>query len=127
MASLKFELGEFPQGYFLAWEVATQCYNMVNVSLEAGDMVYFSADKNNRNCNLQQISQSSRDHTVNATPVLTITVNESSQLKQSFTSGAVTDQKGKKVGYIYSFCIEDSTDDEYNDVYINIAGWAKKA
>jgi hypothetical protein len=126
MASLTFELGEFPQGYFLAWEVTTQCYNMVNVSLKAGGQVYFSADKNNRNCNLQLISQNSRDHTVNATPVLTVTVNESTQLKQSFTSGAVTDQKARKVGYIYSFCIEDAADDDYNDVYINIVGWAKK-
>lgn len=58
--------------------------------------------------------------------VLTITVNESSQLKQSITSGAITDQKARKVGYNYSFCIEDSNDDDYNDVYVNIVGWAKK-
>jgi hypothetical protein len=126
MASLSFELGEFPQGYFLAWEVTTQCYNTASVTLQAGSTTYFKADKTNRNCPMQLIAQSSCDHTVSATPVLTVTVDESSQLKQSFTSGAITDQKARKVGYIYSFCIEDSTDDDYNDIYINIVGWARK-
>lgn len=32
----------------------------------------------------------------------------------------------KKVGYVYDFCIEDSEDDDFNDVYVNIVGWAKK-
>ena len=30
------------------------------------------------------------------------------------------------VGQIYTFCIEDSTDEDYNDFYINIAAWDKK-
>ena len=36
------------------------------------------------------------------------------------------DQRARKVGYVYDFCIEDWTDDDYNDVYVNIVGWAKK-
>lgn len=72
------------------------------------------------------ISQSNRDHDCNGTPILTITVNEAKSLQQSITSGAVNDQRARKVGYVYNFCIEDSTDDDYNDVYVNIIGWAMK-
>lgn len=126
MASLTFELEQFPKGYFLAWDVTAQCWNTVTVTLKAGNTVYFSATKTNHSTGLQLLNQSSRDHNCNETPILTITVNEATQLKQSFTSGAINDQRAKKVGYVYDFCIEDSTDDDYNDVYVNIVGWAKK-
>lgn len=125
-ASLTFELEQFPKGYFLAWSVSTQCQNTVNVTLKVGDTVYFSANKGNRSTNLQMISQANRTHDCNGTPVLTITVNEAKTLKQSITSGAINDQRARKVGYVYDFCIEDAGDDDYNDVYVNIVGWAKK-
>ncbi|MBD5111497.1 MAG: hypothetical protein HDT42_03045 [Ruminococcaceae bacterium] len=125
-ASLTFELEQFPKGYFLAWSVSTQCANTVTVTLKVGNTVYFSGSKTNHSTGLQLISQSNRTHDCNGTPILTITVNESSQLKQSVTSGAINDQRARKVGYVYDFCIEDSTDDDYNDVYVNIVGWAKK-
>ena len=125
-ASLTFELEQFPKGYFLAWSVSTQCQNTVNVTLKVGDTVYFSANKGNRSTNLQMISQANRTHDCNGTPVLTIIVNEAKTLKQSITSGAINDQRARKVGYVYDFCIEDAGDDDYNDVYVNIVGWAKK-
>ena len=125
-ASLTFELEQFPKGYFLAWSVSTQCANTVTVTLKVGNTVYFSGNKTNHSTGLQLINQSNRTHDCNGTPILTITVNESSQLKQSVTSGAINDQRARKVGYVYDFCIEDSTDDDYNDVYVNIVGWAKK-
>ena len=125
-ASLTFELEQFPKGYFLAWSVSTQCQNTVNVTLKVGDTVYFSANKGNRSTNLQMISQANRTHDCNGTPMLTITVNEAKTLKQSITSGAINDQRARKVGYVYDFCIEDAGDDDYNDVYVNIVGWAKK-
>ncbi len=125
-ASLTFELEQFPKGYFLAWSVSTQCQNTVNVTLKVGDTVYFSANKGNRSTNLQMISQANRTYDCNGTPVLTITVNEAKTLKQSITSGAINDQRARKVGYVYDFCIEDAGDDDYNDVYVNIVGWAKK-
>lgn len=125
-ASLTFELEQFPKGYFLAWSVSTQCWNTVNVTLKVGNTVYFSGSKNNHSTDLQIIHQSNRMHDCNGTAILTITVNEASTLKQSITSGAINDQRARKVGYVYDFCIEDSTDDDYNDVYVNIVGWAKK-
>lgn len=125
-ASLSFELEQFSRGYFLAWDITTQCQNTVKATLKADNKEYFNVSKTNHNTGLQLISQSSCDHNQNGTPVLTITVNEASQLKQSLTSGAITDQRARKVGYVYNICIEDQTDEDYNDVYVNIVGWAKK-
>ena len=125
-ASVSFELEQFPKGYFLAWNITTQCQNTVTVTLKVGKTVYFSSSKNDKDTALKLISQGSRNHDCDGTPVLTVTVNESTQLKQSFTSGAINDQRARKVGYVYDFCLEDWTDDDYNDVYINIVGWAKK-
>lgn len=125
-ASASFELEQFQSGYFLAWEVLTQCAYTVQVTLTANGKNYLTASKTNGSTGLQLISQNSADYNSNGPLVLTITVNESSGLKQSMTSGAVTDQKARKVGYSYSICIEDSGDDDFNDVYVNIVGWAKK-
>ncbi len=125
-ASLTFELEQFPKGYFLSWSVSTQCWNTVTVTLKVGNTTYFSVRKSGHDTNLKIISQDSRDHNCNGTPILTITVEEAKVLQQSVTSGAINDQRARKVGYVYDFCIEDSTDNDYNDVYVNIVGWAKK-
>lgn len=124
--SLSFELEQFQNGYFLVWDILTQCQNTVNVTLKVGNTVYFSCDKTNHSQSLQFIAHGSSDHNVSGTPILTITVNEASILKQSLTSGAINDQKARKVGYVYDLCIEDQNDNDYNDVYVNIVGWSKK-
>lgn len=125
-ASLTFELEQFPKGYFLSWTVSTQCWNSVTVSLKVGNVEYFCKSKNSHSTDLQVVAQGNRTHDQNSTPILTVTVNEATTLKQSITSGAINDQRARKVGYVYDFCIEDSTDNDYNDVYVNIVGWMKK-
>jgi len=125
-ASLTFELDQFQNGYFLAWEVLSQTASTGVVTLTAGSKTYFTATKSNSTSSLTLLAQDSADYNQSETLTLTITVNGATQLKQSFTSGAINDQKAKKVGYTYSFCIEDWTDDDYNDYYINIVGWARK-
>ncbi len=125
-ASLSFELQEFEKNYFLSWEVLTQCQNTVTVILKVGNSVYFECKKSNSSISLQEIASDSKLYTSTAVPILTITVNESKLLKQSTSSGAITDQRARKIGYIYNFCIEDANDDDFNDVYVNIVGWSKR-
>lgn len=124
--TLTFELEQFDKGYYLSWEILTQCMFKVEVTLKAGNTVYFSAKKDNPKVDLQKITFDSIDHTCKETPILTITVPQAKELKQSLSSNAINDQCARKVGYVYSICIEDQTDDDFNDVYINIVGWAKK-
>lgn len=125
-ASLTFELDQFHKGYFLAWEVLSQTASTGIITLKAGNKTYFTASKNNSTTGLLLLAQDSADYNQNETLTLTVTVNGATQLKQSLTSGAINDEKARKVGYTYSFCIEDWTDNDYNDYYINIVGWARK-
>lgn len=57
---------------------------------------------------------------------LDIDIPQSSEIRQSISANSITDSLARKVGQIYTFCIEDSTDEDYNDFYINIAAWDKK-
>lgn len=126
MSSVSFQLQEFSKGYFLVWDVLTQTAGTPTITLKAGNTTYFTATKNNTSGTLQLIVQGSRDYVSDSTLILTISYPGSINIKQSFTSGAINDQRARKVGYVYDFCIEDGTDDDYNDVYVNIVGWAKK-
>ncbi|MEG0895269.1 MAG: hypothetical protein RSE93_06095 [Oscillospiraceae bacterium] len=126
MAELTLELEQFEKGDFLCWEVLTQCQNTCTVTLQSGGTNYFTCNKNNSSTNLQVLAQSSSSHSSTNVPKLTISVPQASRLQQSLISGAVNDSRARKVGYSYSVCIEDSNDDDYNDVYVNIVGWKNK-
>lgn len=39
----------------------------------------------------------------------------------------ITDDNGNLVGKSFSIAMEDYTDDDYNDIYVNIVGWTQKA
>lgn len=121
-----FNLEEMKPGYFLAWTVTTQCMYTYNITLKAGNTVIFSANKLNYSPTFQLISQDIWDY-CDGNLVLTITCYDAAQeLKSSTSSGSITDTSAKTVGYVYSICIEDAGDADYNDVYINIVGWKKK-
>ena len=47
--------------------------------------------------------------------VLHVDIPASAKINQSITANNVTDSHAGKVGQVYSFCIEDSTDEDYND------------
>ncbi len=124
--STTFEFSEFKPGYFIAWNITSQCGNTGNVKITCGGKTLVSADKNTGECHLLLLAQGSADLS-NGTVVVTVTINEADiELKNSKTSGAILDNAGHKVGYVYDVCIEDGTDNDYNDIFINLVGWEKK-
>lgn len=50
---------------------------------------------------------------------------EVDEIHENINSYSVTDDKAATLGHGYNFCIEDATDKDYNDIYINLIGWAK--
>lgn len=122
-----FEFGEFKPDYFVAWNITSQCMNTGNVKIICGGKTLVSTDKSSKSTNLTLLSQGSA--TLSAgTVVVTVTINEATaELKNSKTGGVILDNTGRKVGWVYDVCIEDSTDDDYNDIYINLVGWGKRA
>lgn len=125
MAQLNFELGEFPRGYFLFWTVSTQCEKKVHVKLKSGGKTLFEANKTCSDKNLMVIKQDYGIITSDC-PELYIEVENSSSLQQSMVSGLIADDRSRRVGFVYDFCIESGNEDLFNDVYINVVGWQKK-
>lgn len=126
MAKKEFKLPEMKKGYYLFWSVCTQCMYDCSVKMEdETGCSYFSCNKFNRSTNLQVLEQNNRQLNGNVLK-LVVDVPASAEIKQSIPSGAITDSNGETVGYVYSFCIEDSTDEDYNDIYINVVGWKNK-
>ena len=126
MKTITLSLDQFPRGYYLAWTVASQCYNTINVKIIAGERVYFNKNKTNHDTKLQIFAQDSAIYQGEPNLRLVITVNEATkELQSSISSGAITNRTAKRVGYVYDFCIEDDIDEDFNDVYINIVGWER--
>ncbi|MCL2398671.1 MAG: hypothetical protein FWC91_02865 [Defluviitaleaceae bacterium] len=117
-------LTEIPSGYFLTWQYLTQAYNHSSVKLEAGEQLFFDKSKTNNVTDLQVIAHGSGVYTSKSP--LTLTIETTPKLEIEVVSGAIHDSNVNKVGYSYSFAIEDWDDNDYNDVYINIMAWAKQ-
>lgn len=128
MASVEFELDQYKKGNLIAWNISTQCWNSVRVRIYAGSKEYFQEYKPyERSGNLKVLGL---DHGViqtDDTVKIQVTVTESNSLKSNVVSGAISDKRARRVGYIYDICIEDGEDRDYNDVYINIVGWKNQA
>lgn len=127
MAKKEFKLTEFKKGYNIAWYVCTQtaAYPVTVKLFDDSGKTYFSCSKLNASTNLQVLSQD-HDDIVGCNLTLSIDIPSSKEIKQSITSSNVTDCVANKVGQVYTFCIEDWTDEDYNDVYVNVIGWLKK-
>lgn len=123
MQTKTIELGQFEKDYLIAWHVCTQCYNSAYVKLYAGSTVFFDVAKTTTSTSLQKIAMNHAFVNTTDTLYLKIDVNTPYNLKIGDVSGQFSNENGRKVGYIYNYCIEDALDNDYNDVYVNIIGW----
>lgn len=127
MASTEFELDQFVKGNLIAWNITTQCGYLPTVKLVAGNKTFFAMNKKTLDHHLQLLGHGSAVIDTTETLKLVISIPQSTKIKSSIVAGAISDKKAKKVGYIYDICIEDSDDNDYNDVYVNIVGWKNQA
>lgn len=123
--TLKYEFSEFEAGYFLAWTITSQCWNTGSVKISCGGKTLVEAKKTNNVQSLQLLAQGSGTIS-SGTVTVEVSVNTNKELKDSKTSGAILEPRGKKVGYVYDVCVEDGEDIDYNDYYINLVGWKSK-
>lgn len=56
---------------------------------------------------------------------LDITSDASPALKRSVSDFVAYDADGAKVGEGYNVCVEDWTDEDYCDIFLNIVGWSR--
>lgn len=124
--STTFQFDEFKAGYFLAWNITSQCWNTGRIQISCGGKTLVDASKSSRDTKITMLAQGS--DTISADTVkVTVTINgDAQELKNSKSGAAIMDHTGRKVGYVYDVCIEDGTDNDYNDIYINLVGWERK-
>jgi hypothetical protein len=123
-----YDVSEIKQGYFICWNVCTQCWNACSVKLtdDKGNQ-YFTYNKPfDRSGNLKFLGQGSADCRGNKLILVVTCTTDTGEIKQSINSYNITDGSAATIGHGYNLCIEDSSDEDYNDVYIDLVAWKKK-
>lgn len=124
VTSKKYFLREFKKGDYMLWSVCSQCYYTYKVVIKDDHTVYANITKDNNSTNLQKLEQEAKVYNGGTNLCVEITFDDSRvDIKESIVSGGITDAVSNTVGYIYTYCIEDGTDKDYNDAYINIIAW----
>ena len=126
MATKRLNLTEVETGNNVGWYVASQAMFTGTIKLvDEKGTVLAKADKHYR-CQLNTVLGNGNFDFYGKSLHVEIEINESSEIRQSIASNSITDSNANKVGQIYSFCIEDQGDEDYNDFYINISAWSRK-
>lgn len=119
-------LQNFKKNDYMCWHVCSQCYNLGSVVFRDDNTTYFKAEKKSHSTDVQHLAQGSAYYTGGTNLRLEISIETSSNLQTSNASDAILDSKSRNVGFVYDYCIEDSTDDDFNDIYVNVVAWKKK-
>lgn len=123
----RYDVSEIKKGYFICWSVCTQCWNACKVELKDECKTYFSYTKGfERNGQLKMLGQGSADCAGSKLELIVTCDTDTGEIRQSINSYNVTDGKAATIGHGYNLCIEDSTDEDYNDVYVDLIGWKNK-
>jgi hypothetical protein len=126
MASISYPVNFVEKNDYMCWHVCSQCYNLGTVVLRDDSTQYFTAEKTSTSTDLQHIAKGGDFYKGGSNLRFEINIPASKNITASVSRDGITDGKGANVGALNTFCVEDSTDQDYNDLYINIAAWHKK-
>ncbi|WP_347489868.1 hypothetical protein ABDB91_01560 [Desulfoscipio sp. XC116] len=111
---------------YMCWHICSQCLNTGKIVLRDDSTVYLMVEKNTKSTSIQHLSQGADTYRGGANLRFEITVDTTAELRTSNAGDAILDSSGRNVGFIYNYCVEDSTDNDFNDFYLNIAAWRNK-
>ena len=112
------------KGYYISWFVTTQASNNVTVTLADSEKTYFSESKQTTEI---APALASGDAVVEGYELtLSIEVENAETLSGSPHSNDILTDSGNLAGKEYTLCLEDYTDNDYNDIAISIIGWKSK-
>lgn len=132
MANKTFYCEEIKAGTYMYWNICAQACNDFTITIkdEITGKNYFSGSKPvTQSGSMVNIGGSGADNfatVVGDNLIIEVSSERSSEIKSSINAYGVNDASGKTVGKGYNICIEDSSDDDYNDLYISIIAWAKQ-
>lgn len=126
MATKRFNLTEVETGNNIGWYVASQAmFTGVIKFIDEKGTVLAKAEKTSKSQSYKVLGNGNFDFNGKSLHI-EIEIYESNEIRQSIASNSITDSNANKVGQIYSFCIEDQGDEDYNDFYINVSAWSRK-
>lgn len=112
------------KGYYISWFVTTQAANLVTVTLADSAKTYFSESKQSTEIAPALASGEAIVDGDNLT--LSIEVADAEALLGNPHSNDILTDSGNLAGKEYTLCLEDYTDNDYNDIAISIIGWKSK-
>ena len=124
MADSKYLLNGIKAGDIMCWDVLTQCQNTLKVTLRDSKKVYFEYDKHSTDTKCSVLGQNNAV-AVEDDPCLYVDIPNSHGIKECSYSQAIV-AEGVDAGKVFSICIEDYIDNDYNALYINVCSWHKK-
>jgi len=124
--SLTVQVKSFPAGWFVVWNVTSQCYYTGRVEIKSGGRVLQTIEKNNHDMSFQSLGDG---HAINPSTdmEIVITFNEATnEIDERHQPTLVLNKRGETVGIMMGMCVEDGGDQDYNDFYISMAAWEKE-
>lgn len=120
MASREFEIA-FPSGYFMSWSVTTQAGNNMTVKLFDNESVYL--DKSKKGTSILPPLDINGSLIKGKNLKLQVKSEGAKELKSNISSYNITTPSGMEIGKGINICIEDWTDEDYNDAVIALVAW----
>lgn len=123
----EYNVSEIQRGYFICWNICTQCWNACKIELRDDTKTYFSYEKKfEKDGHIRMLGQGSAGCIGSNLRLIVTCDTDTGEIRQSINSYNVTDNKAATVGHGYNLCVEDSTDEDYNDIYVDLIGWKNK-
>ena len=121
-------LEHIKKGDIIYIDACSQCASKAKITLE-GVSPTIELVKNTGNCNLTKLGEGrsfSAEKTDDGPVQLKISIDNGSKMKVIKTGTILSDIEGTEKGLQYSFCIEDSTDNDFNDYFVTVVVFHKK-
>ena len=117
-----------PKDGYISWFVTTQNALMTRVELrdEKGNVCFSEQKKNEFDTSIDPPLAQGAGFIVGSNLSLTVEVETTSELKGRPVLYDITDDNGNIVGKNFTIALEDYSDNDFNDIYVNIVGWYKK-
>lgn len=117
----------FQKGDHMYWAIASKAGSKAYIVLKDDNKIYLEVKKEESTLTFKNLALGTATYEGGKNLRIEIIVYDYEKLdiKSSINSFNITDTKSRIVGYGYNYCIEDWTDNDYNDYYINLVAWVK--
>lgn len=123
MASKTIKLSNIKPGTFLSWFSTTQAAFQVRMVLRDSKKVYFDNTRQSVEISPPLAQGSAWYEGTGLEIFIDVPQAKEEHLNSFINTFTLLTPVGDEVGYSFTCCGEDQTDDDYNDFYLNVMAW----